>query len=140
MNASKTAAREATTQQQKADFKGRALTESPAIRKVDGKLNWRLVDAIRDGKWAEAGDLIEKGADPNSRNAWGFPVMITIASAGPTWLLEMAIANGADAEIRSPINDWTPALAASAAKRLDALKVLEKAAISARTIRENQGC
>jgi hypothetical protein len=91
------------------------------------KLNWALVDAVDARKWAKAKELLDCGANPNCRNAWGFPILIAIASSGPKTLLEKAIEKGGDGEIQAPVNSWTPIKAATVAGNTEAVRAFRRA-------------
>ncbi len=91
------------------------------------KLDWGLVDAVGSRDWKKAGELIGCGADANARNAWGHPVLITIAAAGPKWLVDLAVEKGGNGEIEAH-NGWTPKRAAAEAGNTGALESLRKKA------------
>lgn len=108
----------------------RIITGPPALGRSEErqkKLNWELVYAVGAGEWKKASELLDSGADPNSRNAWGHPILITIASSAPRWLLDKAIEKGGDGDIKAPVNDWTPKKAAQVSGNREALRAFERA-------------
>jgi ankyrin repeat protein len=59
-------------------------------------LDNELRGAMYSRDFAKARGLIEKGADPNTRNGWGSPFICWCAENGKTDLIDFALEKGAD--------------------------------------------
>lgn len=59
-------------------------------------LNLRLRQAMYSHDFAEVMRLVTVGADPNTQNGWGSPLVFWCAEKGRIGLVEFALENGAD--------------------------------------------
>src|SRR5262249_37063018 len=92
-------------------------------------------DLKREALWAavRSGDVnavrkeIEKGADPNARNAYGVSALWIAAGNSKTDIVELLVSKGADVNSRDGIWYQTPLSSAVGASKLDTVKLLIKA-------------
>ena len=71
--------------------------------------------------------LLDAGADPNSINSRGVPVCWLAARNGPHTLLAALLAQGVSPDSISPMNGFTPLMAAVESSHLEAISLLLKA-------------
>lgn len=79
-----------------------SVTAAPRVAKDISAANTALLSAIRDGDIGRMTAALNRGADPNTKDAEGWPALVTAALYGNEMSVELLLERGADANAATP--------------------------------------
>ena len=90
----------------------------------DPRLDAPLLEATEAGDSAKVKDLLDKGANPQVRNRFGWPVSVLAAHRGYTEVLRQLYTRDHDTTDQNASGGWTPLLAAVMHNHLETVRFL----------------